>query len=153
MREGRWVERRKWQDHLPSGPCLVRLGETLSRRTDRISAMLSCPRHLLLVIALCGRPSVARPGVTLPSDQSSPNLTITPCSYNVPSFFDSRMRHPITLLLQASLPPRSCRKFYCARDILRNLVKCDFGVNLQAILRLLEGCCTFGSKPRGVWWG
>ena len=37
----------------------------------------------------------------------------------------------------ASLPPQSCKKFCCARDILRELVRCDFGVNLRAFLRLL----------------
>ena len=40
----------------------------------------------------------------------------------------------------ASLPPQSCRKFCCACDILRELVRCYFGVNLQAFLRLLGGC-------------
>ncbi len=37
----------------------------------------------------------------------------------------------------ASLPQQSCRKFCCARDILRDLVRCDFGVNLLAFLGLL----------------
>ncbi len=46
----------------------------------------------------------------------------------------------------ASLPPQSCRKFYCARDILRELVRCDFGVNLQAFLRLLGGCLYGGRR-------
>ena len=55
------------------------------------------------------------------------------------------MRHPITPLLRASRPPQSCRKFYYAPDILRNLVKCDFGVNLQAILRLLGAAFAAGA--------
>lgn len=39
--------------------------------------------------------------------------------------------------IQASLSPQCCRKFCYASDILRNLVKCDLGVNLHAILGVL----------------
>ena len=105
--------------------------------------------------ATCGfaLPHMGRSGLASPSDQPPPNLTITPCSYNVLPFFDSQMRHPITPLLRASLPPQCCRKFYCAPTILRNMVRFDLGVNLRAILGILGACCTFGSKQRGVWRG